>query len=350
MSHATVPGGNIASSHAYIPLPTGPPRQTFRMELVRASLRVLGLRATIVLGVGTCFLLYGCLALVLKRAVGNGAFGMLLAVTLIALMQWFALRGYGTLGIGPQPLVLPLTLSENPAERIRFVCISDTHGKHRSLNVPHGDVLIHTGDFCNTGTRAEVEDFNAWLQSLPHVRKLVVCGNHDLSMDAEFLEEQRDVWDARSGKARPEGVAALLTACTILHDDLVEIDGVRIYGTPIQPQGMVPGSFMRSRAVCQAAFAKIPANLDILLTHCPPWGFGDRSILGSNAGCEVLREEVERKMPTFHIFGHIHEGYGMYVHPTGMIFLNCASSTFLPWRLHDPVVFDIGRTPEGSTH
>jgi hypothetical protein len=28
-----------------------------------------------------------------------------------------------------------------------IVCISDTHELHRELDVPHGDILIHAGDF-----------------------------------------------------------------------------------------------------------------------------------------------------------------------------------------------------------
>ena len=35
----------------------------------------------------------------------------------------------------------------------RWVCISDTHGRHREIDsVPDGDVLIHAGDFTDTGS------------------------------------------------------------------------------------------------------------------------------------------------------------------------------------------------------
>jgi predicted phosphodiesterase len=30
---------------------------------------------------------------------------------------------------------------------MKIVCISDTHEKHKQLNLPKGDVLIHAGDF-----------------------------------------------------------------------------------------------------------------------------------------------------------------------------------------------------------
>ena len=40
---------------------------------------------------------------------------------------------------------------------MRFVCISDTHCKHHGLGVlPAGDVLVHAGDFTQTGRPGEV--------------------------------------------------------------------------------------------------------------------------------------------------------------------------------------------------
>jgi hypothetical protein len=33
----------------------------------------------------------------------------------------------------------------------RIVCISDTHGYHRSIPIPTCDILIHGGDFTNYG-------------------------------------------------------------------------------------------------------------------------------------------------------------------------------------------------------
>lgn len=68
---------------------------------------------------------------------------------------------------------------------IRFVCVSDTHGLTEKLEVPHGDVLIHAGDFSNVGEPEIIEDFNTWLGSLPHPIKVVIAGNHDISFDVE---------------------------------------------------------------------------------------------------------------------------------------------------------------------
>ena len=60
-----------------------------------------------------------------------------------------------------------------------IVCVSDTHGMHRTLNVPEGDVLLHAGDFTRFGNQADAVDFNEWLGTLSHPHKVVVLGNHE---------------------------------------------------------------------------------------------------------------------------------------------------------------------------
>eukprot|EP01127_Copromyxa_protea_P013135 TRINITY_DN3495_c0_g1_i1.p2 TRINITY_DN3495_c0_g1~~TRINITY_DN3495_c0_g1_i1.p2 ORF type:complete len:173 (-),score=26.85 TRINITY_DN3495_c0_g1_i1:631-1149(-) len=42
----------------------------------------------------------------------------------------------------------------------RFVCISDTHTKHREMFIPDGDVLIHSGH----QQRSVLEGFNKWMK------------------------------------------------------------------------------------------------------------------------------------------------------------------------------------------
>jgi hypothetical protein len=52
-----------------------------------------------------------------------------------------------------------------PDGHSRWVCISDTHGKHRTMPaLPSGDVLVHAGDFTMTGRLDEVEDFVEWCE------------------------------------------------------------------------------------------------------------------------------------------------------------------------------------------
>lgn len=49
--------------------------------------------------------------------------------------------------------------SPRKAGHVRFVAISDTHGKMGRFELPEGDVLLHCGDFSNLGRPQEIEEF-----------------------------------------------------------------------------------------------------------------------------------------------------------------------------------------------
>ncbi|XP_010788442.1 metallophosphoesterase domain-containing protein 1-like [Notothenia coriiceps] len=53
--------------------------------------------------------------------------------------------------------------SPKPPGYTRFVCISDTHSRTDSIQMPYGDVFIHAGDFTELGLPSEVKKFNDWL-------------------------------------------------------------------------------------------------------------------------------------------------------------------------------------------
>ncbi len=51
---------------------------------------------------------------------------------------------------------------------MKINAISDTHGLHRSPEIPNGDILIHTGDLTRRGALDDVREFNDFLGILPH--------------------------------------------------------------------------------------------------------------------------------------------------------------------------------------
>ena len=55
---------------------------------------------------------------------------------------------------------------------MNIVHISDTHGFHRKVKVPFGQVLIHSGDISNRGEKYQVEDFIDWFVNQPHKYKI----------------------------------------------------------------------------------------------------------------------------------------------------------------------------------
>jgi predicted phosphodiesterase len=114
---------------------------------------------------------------------------------------------------------------------MRIVCISDTHGRHRDLEIPECDLLLHAGDITGRGEPFILRDFNAWLAGLPASHKVVIAGNHD-----ETLERNRH-W-ARN----------MLSNATYLDREATEIEGVRIFGFPLTPR-YGSWSFMAHHAV-----------------------------------------------------------------------------------------------------
>lgn len=173
--------------------------------------------------------------------------------------------------------------------------MSDTHGLHRRVQVPDGDVLIHAGDFTNMGELDQVTDFNAWLGELPHAQKIVIAGNHDISF-------QRN----------PTSTEALLTNATYLRDSVIQVGKFKLYGSPWTPKFMSnsPWAFETVRSERPAIWAQIPEDVDILITHGPPSRVLD--LTGKiYAGDEALAARLA-DLPNLkiHVFGHIHEGYG----------------------------------------
>ena len=130
------------------------------------------------------------------------------------------------------------------------------------------------------------------LFQLPYKHKIVIAGNHELGWDSDTKDLKNE-----------------LTNCTYLEDSSVEINGLKIYGTPYQPEfGRWAFNLERGRE-CLDKWNQIPSDTDILVTHGPPLGFGDECKRGNRAGCVDLLHTVQQRVkPKYHIFGHIHEG------------------------------------------
>ena len=196
--------------------------------------------------------------------------------------------------------------SELPGEAFRLVLLGDTHGLHRNIQVPDGDLLIHVGDFTVLPKSVrEIVDFNAWLGELPHRHKILTPGNHEFLLEADPSKR------------------SLLSNATVLINESIEIERFRIWGSPVTP--LYSGAFgMSSAADRKRLYAQIPDDIDLLITHGPPYGILDavpNSTL--HAGCRELFEAVIRVRPTLHVFGHIH-GTEVVVHTDSTTFVNAA--------------------------
>ena len=71
---------------------------------------------------------------------------------------------------------------------MKIVVISDTHSKHRELNIPNGDVIIHCGDVTQNGSKKETIDFISWFEELNFKYKIFIAGNHDKYLEFNSIE------------------------------------------------------------------------------------------------------------------------------------------------------------------
>jgi len=212
---------------------------------------------------------------------------------------------------------------------MKVVCISDTHNMLRHMTIPDGDVLLHAGDFSMQGRVAEINEFNDQIGRLPHKHKIVIAGNHDIGLET----------DAEQSKA-------LLTNATYLEDSGVEIEGVKFWGSPWQPQFFDWAFNLERGKQLREKWEKIPEDTDVLVTHGPPRMILDLapregSLPDENVGCDDLRREVlDRIKPKYHVFGHIHEGHG-WKEVDGIRFIN-ASILDGRYRIRNkPIIFEI---------
>lgn len=210
---------------------------------------------------------------------------------------------------------------------VTVTCISDTHGRHRALDehfdLYPGDILIHSGDFCGSGTSKEAMAFNDWLGEVPFKHKIVVAGNHDR---IAYLTPRDDF------KNR-------LSNAIYLQDEMVEVEGLLIYGTPWTPM-FCNWYFMLSRGPELAAkYELIPEGADIVVTHGPPAGKLDWSPFEKmSVGSEELRKRLDIVKPKLSVFGHIHNSYGEVYNDT-TVFANASSCNEQYLMTNRPLVY-----------
>ncbi len=219
------------------------------------------------------------------------------------------------------------------ANGMRIVCLSDTHCRSDDFKVPEGDVLIIAGDVCLRGSLSELQTFDAFLGQLPHQHKLFVAGNHDFPF--AYVE---------TAKAK-----TLLKNAIYLENSGVEIDGVKFWGSPWQPE-FYDWAFNlpRGRQLAEM-WALIPDDTDVLITHTPPYGILDQVETGELVGCEDLREALLRVKPKLHVFGHIHQCYG-FIRDNGTTYINACICNEDYYAINRPIVFDWGSSKVTMRH
>lgn len=184
--------------------------------------------------------------------------------------------------------------------------LSDQHGYLPAIEPC--DLLLIAGDVCPVHDHSlgfQVRwlrgPFRDWLWSLEARYVVGVAGNHDFV----FLH--------------PELVPDL--PWTYLRDSEVQLGGLRIYGSPWTPT-LGGWAFEASQQEQDRVFSLIPAGVDVLVSHGPPYSIGDalprhdwrgwQRDEPEHVGSRALLQAVDRVEPGLHVFGHIHEARGQW--------------------------------------
>lgn len=206
-------------------------------------------------------------------------------------------------------------------------CISDLHGFYPELE--GGDLLIVAGDLVSRDCIRGYDLFFDWLALQEYDKKVIIAGNHDGMLekwtypgvpkycDADYL------CDSGTEFEYTEPVRNFMDPKEI---NLVYRKTFKIWGSPWTPTfpGVNPHctAFMLPEEELAAKWALIPDDTDILVTHGSANGMFDRNTRGKACGSPSLsarlseisikhHQEKSGKRIQLHVFGHIHEGYGM---------------------------------------
>lgn len=178
--------------------------------------------------------------------------------------------------------------------------ISDLHGYYPEL--PAGaDIVIIAGDLTANDSPESWKPFYKWKNELNVDAVFITPGNHDkaceenggnLNFSYENLNFYSSPWSLSF-----QGMNPKCKAFTCPHEKGLE-----------------------------EKFAQIPQDLDILITHTPPYGILDKCQDGKKIGSKALLKAIERVKPKIHIFGHVHEkgGKNTVYEPTGTRCYNVA--------------------------
>lgn len=236
-----------------------------------------------------------------------------------------------------------------------ILVLSDTHAalpdpvKWPNLSfsqvLPAADVAIHCGDLTSCGRYSEHERALTLLKSLPAPIKIVIPGNHDMTLDSEYMLKNRRLhgWN-HAHSAEDLGDALALYRSQEAWDAGIRYmeEGLRSF---VLPNGAKLTVYVSAYTpeFCNWAFAYpdwhdrfnivedwncpenpvpdfVPQSSDpaasgervtVMITHGPPYGILDVTIHGENVGCYNLLNAVSRCRPLLHCFGHIHEAWGV---------------------------------------
>lgn len=191
---------------------------------------------------------------------------------------------------------------------LTICAISDTHGKHLLLDLTSykADVLVYAGDWTAGHDIAfsETSEFLSWLEEQPFAHKILIAGNHEVTIERYHTHFEEMLQDYPS--------------ITYLNNSSTTINGINFFGSPYS-NNFYNWAFMEEEPALKKIWAKIPKDTNVLITHGPAYGQMDKvkhpNGRDPNVGSKSLTKIKKSLVGTLklHISGHIHEASGVEV-------------------------------------
>ncbi|KLU89540.1 hypothetical protein MAPG_08511 [Magnaporthiopsis poae ATCC 64411] len=210
--------------------------------------------------------------------------------------------------------------------KTRFLIISDTHGlefPEESRPTERVDVVLHCGDLTEGSSVDEYHTTLRLLQKIDAPLKLVIAGNHDVTLDERavrrLVQETFPPLDLDLAVKESSEVRAIMTGEDATKHSIHFLEegthkftlangaALTVYASPYTPAF---GNGAYQFEPDDGHDFTIPPDVDVAMTHGPPRGILDRVPGSGSVGCKLLFEAIERSRPRLHCFGHIHVGWG----------------------------------------
>jgi len=210
---------------------------------------------------------------------------------------------------------------------LKIQAIADTHGSYFIEQLEPCDLLLMAGDISPVRCDHSYQNQKQWFEDtfVPQLKEIqergiakyivFIAGNHDHYLGEVNISDGNS---RRINSLLPENVHYLC-------DELIEIEGLKVYGTPwcVLPKWARAGgavwNFASGEDCLRDIYTQIPNGIDILVTHGPSHGLCDAILdfgvvhgppfpkpepLGSVA-LKLALEGLKEK-PLYVFSGHIH--------------------------------------------
>ena len=219
-------------------------------------------------------------------------------------------------------------------DKIKLVCISDIHNRHKNIDLPEGDLCVICGDFQTNGYYiSELNDIKEWISNVlvnKYQYTILIAGNHDRTLESWGNNFVHDYFE--SNGLYEKGVR-------YIQDEEIELifekkGKLHLYGSPYQNYFCGWSWNIKDSEKLYMIYEQIPDGLDVLLTHVPPKNILDKShvkTMRNPTGEEPLgSKELSLRLsemvnpPRYHVFGHIHGDGGKTITIGNTTYINAS--------------------------